>query len=82
MDKGMELLKKWASYVVEFYKDNNEREAKRWWLYLRGAFEMWFTLKGGHKFITPQCWLTALLNEACEANGVPYEHVCDFVASI
>lgn len=80
-DKGMEMLKRWASYVVEFYKDNNERAAKRWWLYFRGAVEMWFTLKGDYEFMTPEDYLVTLLNEACEANGVPYEIVCDFVAS-
>ena len=79
-DKGMEMLKRWASYVVEFYKDNNESAAKRWWLYLRGAVEMYFTLKGS-EYMTPNSYLMALLNEACEANGVPYEVVCDFVAS-
>ena len=78
-DKGMEMLKRWASYVVEFYKDNNEWAAKRWWLYLRGAVEMYFTLKGDYVYMTPESYLIALLNEACEANGVPYEAVCDFV---
>ena len=78
-DKGMEMLKRWASYVVEFYNDNNEAAAKRWWLYLRGAVEMYFTLKGDYVYMTPESYLIALLNEACEANGVPYEVVCDFV---
>ena len=79
-DKGMEMLKRWASYVVEFYQDNNEVAAKRWWLYLRGASEMYFTLKSGYDFMTPQSYLIAILNEACEANGVKYEAVIDFVA--
>lgn len=79
-DEGMEMLKRWASYVVEFYKGNNERAAKRWWLYLRGAVEMYFRLKG-NECMTPESCLMALLNEACEANGVSYEAICDFVAS-
>lgn len=80
-DKGMEMLKRWASYVVEFYKDNNAGAAKRWWLYLRGAVEMYYALKGDNGFMTAECYLISVLDEACEANGVPYELVCDFVAS-
>ena len=79
-DKGMEMLKRWASYVVEFYNENNKWSAKRWWLYLRGAVEMYFTLKGDYEFMTPNSYFMALLNEACEKNGVPYEAVRDFVA--
>ena len=80
-DKGMAMLKRWASYVVEFYNDNNKVSAKRWWLYLRGAVEMYFALKSDCEFMTPQSYFIGLLNEACEANGVPYEIVRDFVAS-
>ena len=80
-DKGMEMLKRWASYVVEFYKDKNEGAAKRWWLYLRGAVEMYYATKGDNGFMTPECYLISVLDEACEENGVPYEVVCDFVAS-
>ena len=78
-DKGMEMLKRWASYVVEFYKDSNEQAAKRWWLYLRGAAEMYFTIKRNYE-LTPQTYLISIMNEACEANGVAYENVRDFLA--
>ena len=77
---GMAMLKRWASYIVELYKDNNEVAAKRWWLYLRGAVEMYFTLVGEYEFMTPEDILYNLVNEACEEYVVSFENVCDFIA--